>query len=263
MNFYIDFEATQPENEIIAVGAVAENGATFYSLVKPRISCMSNWISQMTHISQEELNQAKNIDEVFVEFDLWVTVQEPNIMKCNFIAYGNDETFIKATLPAIKDDHAFVTAAYLLAKIEDGSKKITKFFNGSISLINAFNYIQSLNNKQQHNPLEDANMLKTVYENIDNLEPLKRHPFGHDFPENKMPSGKFYCITGKKKREFATCDDAIDWLLNTYYPVERRAEVHRDRVAVRIMKAIKQNTKYMNYKWERVKEEKVTAETCG
>ena len=26
MKFYIDFEATQPENEIIAIGACAENG---------------------------------------------------------------------------------------------------------------------------------------------------------------------------------------------------------------------------------------------
>lgn len=49
MIFYLDFEATQPENEIIAIGAVAENGATFHSLVKPQFSSIFNFISQMTH----------------------------------------------------------------------------------------------------------------------------------------------------------------------------------------------------------------------
>ena len=55
MKFYIDFEATQPENEIIAIGAVAENNATFYSLIKPQLSSISPYISQMTHISVEDL----------------------------------------------------------------------------------------------------------------------------------------------------------------------------------------------------------------
>ena len=50
MKFYIDFEATQPENEIIAIGAVAENGATFHSLVKPQLSSISKWVSDLTHI---------------------------------------------------------------------------------------------------------------------------------------------------------------------------------------------------------------------
>ena len=35
MKFYLDFEATRFSNRIISVGCVAENGKTFYSLVKP------------------------------------------------------------------------------------------------------------------------------------------------------------------------------------------------------------------------------------
>ena len=35
MNVYIDLEATQFGKEIISFGAVADNGAEFYSLVKP------------------------------------------------------------------------------------------------------------------------------------------------------------------------------------------------------------------------------------
>ena len=88
MNFYIDFEATQPENEIIAVGVCAENGATFHSLVKPQLSSISQYVSQLTHISAEDLEKAPVIDDVLKSFDLWVMVQESDIMKCRFIAYG-------------------------------------------------------------------------------------------------------------------------------------------------------------------------------
>ena len=58
MIFYLDFEATQPENEIIAIGAVTENGSTFHSLVKPQFSSISQFVSDLTHISQEDLEKA-------------------------------------------------------------------------------------------------------------------------------------------------------------------------------------------------------------
>ena len=68
MKIYLDFEATSPENEIIAVGAVAENGATFYSLVKPQLSTISPYISRLTHIKQADLEKAKVISEVLKDF---------------------------------------------------------------------------------------------------------------------------------------------------------------------------------------------------
>ena len=36
MKYYIDFEAAKYVEEIISVGAVREDGKTFYSLVKPK-----------------------------------------------------------------------------------------------------------------------------------------------------------------------------------------------------------------------------------
>ena len=36
LNVYIDLEATQFGREIISFGAVAENGAEFYTLVRPK-----------------------------------------------------------------------------------------------------------------------------------------------------------------------------------------------------------------------------------
>ena len=163
MNFYIDFEATQPENEIIAIGVAAENGATFHSLVNPQFSSISQYISQMTHITAEDLEKAPNINQVLRDFDLWLMVQEPNIMECRFIAYGDDSKFIKSTLPAITEQHAFTVAAILMAKIEDCYDATRKFFHGTIKLVHAFNYVQSMAIEQKHNPLEDAMMLQKVY----------------------------------------------------------------------------------------------------
>lgn len=267
MKFYIDFEATQPEQEIIAIGAVAENGATFHSLVKPQLAPISDYISQMTHISRADLDMAKTIDDVMIDFDMWAMEQESNIMHCRFISYGDDAQFIKATLPVVKDEHAFTCMACMLAKMEDCSKEMFKFFHGTISLVHAFNYVQSIEIEQKHNPLEDAMMLQKVYEHTQINEPLPCHPLNKNFgaivdsANMKMPSGTFFCRTSMKKsaqiRSFETCDEAIEWLITKVMKVPNPECVHRDRIMANIMKAIRKKEKYCNFFWDRVKEEKV------
>ena len=267
MKFYIDFEATQPENEIIAIGAVAENGATFHTLVKPQLSSISPYVSQLTHISPEDLEKAPNIDKALIDFDLWMTSQESDIMKCRFIAYGDDSKFIKSTLPAIKDERAFTIAAILMAKIEDCYDATRKFFHGTIKLVHAFNYVQSVETEQKHNPLEDAMMLQKVYEYTQTHEPLPAHPLNKNFSEiveYKSPSGTFYCRgTGKnaKEKSFASCEDAIDWLIKDVMRAKEPETIHRDRIMKNIMKAVRTKKAYCSLKWRRVKEE-VTAEIC-
>ena len=265
MKFYIDFEATQPENEIIAIGAVAENGATFHSLVKPQLSSISQYVSQLTHISAEALEKASDINEVLRSFDWWIVQQEPDIMKCRFIAYGDDSKFIKATLPAITEQHAFTVAAILMAKIEDCYDATRKFFHGGIKLVHAFNFVQSMEVEQKHNPLEDAMMLQKVYEYTQTHEPLPAHPLNKGFnatapgAEVKMPSGTFWCATSKKKSAkittFESCDEAIEWLITNVMKAKEPEKIHRDRVMTNIMKAIRKKERYCNLYWDRVKEE--------
>lgn len=263
MLFFLDFEATQA-NEIIAIGCVAENGATFHYLVKPQFSSISQYISQMTHILAKDLEQANTIDYVLIEFNRWLMSQDSNIMNCRFISYGDDEKFIKATLPAITDEYAFTVAAILMAKIENCYEDTRKFFHGPIKLIHAFNYVQSAEVKQKHNPLEDAMMLQKVYEYTHTHDPLPCHPLNKDFDAAlanatvKMPSGTFWCkrTRGEKTIQminFETCDDAINWLLaNVIHPKEPEL-IHRDRIMANIMKAIRKNSKYCNYYWGRIK----------
>ena len=263
MKFYIDFEATQPENEIIAIGAVAENGATFHSLVKPQLSSISQYVSRLTHISPEDLEKASDINEVLRSFDWWMTQQEPNIMKCRFIAYGDDGKFIQSTLPAITEQHAFTVAAILMAKIENCYEDTRKFFHGGIKLVHAFNYVQSMEVEQKHNPLEDAMMLQKVYEYTQTHDPLPAHPLNQNFSEivdYKSPSGIFYCRgLGKnaKERSFTSCEDAIDWLIKDVMRAKEPEAIHRDRIMKNIMKAVRTKKAYCSLKWRRVKEEEV------
>lgn len=269
MLFFLDFEATQPENEIIAIGAVAENGATFYSLVKPQLSSISPYISQMTHISAEDLELAPDINKALIKFDAWIMAQESNIMNCRFISYGDDNKFVKSTLPAISNKHAFTVAAILIAKIEDCSAETKRFFHGTIKLIHAFNYVQATEMEQKHNPLEDAIMLQKVYEHMQTHDPLPCHPLNNNFDaimsnsSMKMPSGTFWCKYTKNGQihNFKTCDDAIDWLITHIMKAKKPELIHRDRIMKNIMKAIRKGTSYCNYKWGRVKsEEKVEKE---
>ena len=266
MKFYIDFEATQPENEIIAIGAVAENGATFYSLVKPQLSSISPYISQMTHISVDDLVCAPDINKTLIKFDTWVMAQENNIMDCRFITYGDDEKFVKNTLPAISNERAFIIAAILMAKIEDCSTETKRFFHGAIKLIHAFNYVQATETEQKHNPLEDAMMLQKVYEHMQTNDPLPCHPLNKDFSTAtsvKMPSGTFWCQTSKKKSAktviFKNCDEAIDWLITNVMKPKEPELIHRNRVMTHIMKAIRKDEKYCNFYWRRVKEDEAAA----
>jgi hypothetical protein len=56
---------------------------------------------------------------------------------------------------------------------------------------------------------------------------------------------------------FATCDDAIDWLIKDVMRAKEPELIHRDRIMANIMKAIRKNSKYCNFLWGRVKEEEV------
>ena len=69
MNYYIDFEATQYNQEIISIGCVREDGKTFYSLIKPKkLKNVTKFISKLTGITKDKLKNAKTSDEVFRDF---------------------------------------------------------------------------------------------------------------------------------------------------------------------------------------------------
>lgn len=265
MKFYIDFEATQPGDEIIAIGAVSENGDTFKRFVKPQLSQLTGYITQLTGIRKTDIDGAATAEEVFSDLYDWC-MRKSNCQACTkweFYAFGNcDAGFIKATLPTVKEHGMILFMCYMATTLQDYSKIVTNYFQGGVSLIKAFNYIETLDKVQIHDPLEDALMLKDVFDKIDGAEPLTDSPFCDTGKKpaaapTKMPSGVFWCYTKGKKQKtlkfFNSCDEAIDWIIKTYVNADMRASVHRDKMMVKIMRAIQSKSKYNNLLWGRDK----------
>ena len=265
MNIYIDFEATQPEQEIISIGAVAENGKTFYSLVKPQFSKVSQYITEMTGITNAQLENEYGLNAVLDLFYIWCKDQEDNLANWHFYSYGNtDIDFLKYSFCNLKTERPLVIASYMMATMQDYSKVVRNYFHGTVSLIRAFNFLKELDDKQKHNALDDAKMLAEVYSKISNQTPLEENPFKVTREEQEahytFPSGRFFCKgLGKnaKEREFADIHEAMEWLINTNIRAEDREAVHRDRMATKIMKSIRKHSNYMGYKWRRDKNTKI------
>jgi DNA polymerase III epsilon subunit-like protein len=256
MNFYIDFEATQPEQEIISIGVYSDSEESFYALVKPQFSKISKYITDMTGITNEMVEDRYDLDTAFNDLYIWCANQESNLNEWHFYSYGDgDVDFIKHSMCNIKTQRPLIIASIMIATMKDYSKEVKKYFCGSTSLIKAYNYLKDLENQQKHNALEDAKMLADVFMKTFNKEPLATNPFIEQAINSyKFPSGKFFCKgIGKnsKEREFGCIQEAIEWIINTNIRTEDRDAVRRDKMAVKIMKAIKKKERYMNYNWRR------------
>ena len=221
------------------------------------IADLSQYITDMTGITNEALATENDLNVVFGDLYAWCYNQEPNITNWHFYSYGDgDVDFIKHSLCNIKGEQQLIIASLMIATMTDFSEKTRKYFCGTVSLIKAFNYLQNLDNKQKHNALEDAKMLAEVFTKIYDKQPLNVFPFERDEnfkPAYTFPSGRFFCKANKKEREFADIHDAIHFLIESNVKKEDREKVHRDRMACRIMKAIRKKEKYMGYNWRREK----------
>lgn len=262
MKFYVDFEATQPEQEIISVGVVAENGQTFYHTITPQFSRVSPYIAELTGLTQSLLDNAgTTFDVAFSNLFDWCVCQSngDGVINWEFYSYSNNDIeFLKASQRNITNNKAYILVSVMIANMKDYSKNVTKFFKGHTSLIKAFNYLQTINQEQYHNALDDAKMLATVARKIETIKPLEEYPFAKNYKNTKyiMPSGVFYCKglgQNAKERKFDSCEEAIEWLINTNIGKNHREGIHKDRMATKIMKAIRKNETYMNYHWRRVK----------
>lgn len=262
MNFYVDFEATQPEQEIISIGVYCDNKESFYALVKPQFSKVSKYITEMTGITNQMLEDRYDFDTVLNDLYVWCAKQESCLNNWHFYSYGDgDVDFLKHTMCNVTTQRPLIIASIMIATMQDFSKEVTKYFRGTTSLIKAFNYLKSLENKQKHNALEDAKMLADVFIKIMDKEPLSENPFVERVVgDYTFPSGRFFCkAKGKnaKEREFGCIQEAIEWLISTNIAKDSRDAVRRDKMATKIMKAIRKNEPYMNYKWRRDKNTKI------
>lgn len=163
MKYYIDFEAAKHIEEIISVGAVREDGETFYSLVKPKDGKITGALTELTGLTEEELNNAPNSEEIFEKLYDWVF----NELKDNlpeFYTWGNhDVEYIRHTFKRTKSLKARFILGYMSGSIRDFSREICRKLKVSnIKMIKFYSCLNRHDNLQNHNSLDDAIMLYNI-----------------------------------------------------------------------------------------------------
>jgi inhibitor of KinA sporulation pathway (predicted exonuclease) len=169
VKFFLDFEATQGSEEIISIGCVSETGEEFYSLTHSRHK-VKPFITQLTGLTQKDINTAPSHDEVFSKFYDWIIRLSPK--NAELYAYGDtDSVFCKNTIPYARTLKAQAMLGLLASNLKDFSTEVQKFFHLD-KKANLF-ITQSLLLEdavlcQSHNALEDAKMLKQIYCSMSN-----------------------------------------------------------------------------------------------
>lgn len=87
-----DEEGYQVNSDIIQIGAVLLSKdlyslGEFSSLVKPR-ETVSQYITDLTGITDEQAQAARPFNEVFTEFDSWVAARVKNVKNTRICAWG-------------------------------------------------------------------------------------------------------------------------------------------------------------------------------
>lgn len=172
MKFYLDFEATQFSNRIISIGCISETGEKFSTLVKPvKGAKISNFITQLTGITNEMIAEAPSAEEAFNSFREWIKEHNTDNLPPQFYVYGNDADYISHTVPYMKDFDAVMTAAAIKGQMIDYSKEVCSHLRrSSVSLRSLVALVKAEDTVvQHHDALEDAEWLKLVAENLDKI----------------------------------------------------------------------------------------------
>lgn len=171
MKFYLDFEATRFSNRIISIGCAAENGNTFYTLVKPvNKAKVDRFITELTGITNDMLAAAPSADEAFNQLFDFIELNSCGIAP-EFYCYGeSDATFIKHTVKYMEDTRACMCALAIGGNLIDYANIVKQFFvvKSDMALRKVYMLIKAKEELvQEHNALEDALMLQCVVENLE------------------------------------------------------------------------------------------------
>jgi DNA polymerase III epsilon subunit-like protein len=262
MKYFIDFEATQFSNEIIAIGCVREDGAEFYSLVHTKKK-LNNFITELTGLTQEMIDVAPSSDEVFTKFFDWCS---ENDSLPEFYCYGNsDKDFVKSNFKKTTCFKAGAILGCIYTSLIDYSSTVKAHFGliQNIALAKVVEYYRKEEIVQAHNALDDAKMLKEVYDHVSG-SPME---FGV-FPEYQAKEAASIVIDGQIKdedlaqmkilrmkggqviEEYATMTEAITWVYNQIPDSDpNKPNMILDRIGRNIKKANRNKTKYFNCRW--------------
>lgn len=262
MNFFVDFEATQFSNGIISVGCVAETGEELYTTVYTRHK-VTPFITELTGITPEQVKSSHIPEDVFSYMFDWVDQiccgESPH-----FYCYGNcDKDFVKNNFRENTNFKASAMLGYLYTDMHDYAEDVKAHFGlcQHIALKKVYDYYTGNKTIQRHNALEDAKMLKVVFENVTN----NSHEFDA-FPEyqakefNKKIEESFSNFNddcrveryknGKMLQSYPSFGAAVKWAYEQIPAGEERAKASLATIAKNIRKASKdKRKKYYNCTW--------------
>jgi DNA polymerase III epsilon subunit-like protein len=231
MNYFIDFEATQYSNEIISIGCVNERGDKFSSLVQANPKKVTNFITELTGITKQDVINAPSADEVFNNFYDWITI-DGNI-DFTFYCYGDtDITFIESNLKKAKNLKAICALSIIGMHLKDYSKIVKEHYGliKNIKLIKLVQYYRGVDHiEQAHDALEDALYLKEIFDNIqkegsnvknpfpdyaEEIKPVKNSVITTDFTEPKDPIAHISIFKqGKYHKSFYSWKEAAEFII--------------------------------------------------
>jgi len=281
MNYFIDFEATQFSNEIIAIGCVRSNGDTFYEEVRAKKK-ITPFITSLTGITDVQNKVAPSSDEVFNKFFDWIS-QYPD-ERAIFYCYGNsDLDFVKKNLILSQNIWAQAALSIIGMNLYDYSKTVKEHFGliKNISLVKIIAYYRGVDSIHQiHNALEDALYLKEVYDNVSNENKVEGHPFPdyeadnyaaikkektnketNQSPRNILRSLKhkvlMYNDTGEiLEQTFYNIGEARAYIISKLGPIDK-AKANKAKIDNKIINAHKKKISYNGHKWNIIVLEKL------
>lgn len=259
MHYFIDFEATQYSMEIISVGCVDENGRTFSTLIRPHnMNKMSDFITELTGITREQLEEAPTADEAFSAFYDWI---DPN-HTAHFFCYGDcDRLFVYRTMRYIRSFRAQCALGLILSKLTDASMIARKYFriDNTLSLKHAVEYFAGELPEVSHEALADAESLRFVYEHVKtgtvDVCPFPEYVTVKKVKPKAAPpkidaTRQIVARSGEKQMEFTSYSQAADWVIRTYLKHSPSSnEMTKFKVERRIRKAATQKKNYQGCKW--------------
>lgn len=282
MNFYLDFEATRFSNRIISIGCTNEKGAKFETLVKPEKGKVDKFITELTGITPEMVEDAPSADEAFNAFAEWAYINSENTPP-KYFCYGNsDVDFIAATIRTMSDFKAISFAASIKALLIDYSSVVKDYLcTGQIALKKVVALIEETDEvEQRHDALEDAEMLRKVVENLqtkctpadaEKLATMKSEPKpgrkkapeifvnwsgkpSDKYLANTLADGTNYvikCASSDGAKYFDSLDTATLWIIKYLAKGLSPKNIgHINNIKSRLGNAIRHNTKYFGFKWE-------------
>lgn len=285
MKVFIDIEANQFSEHMISIGCVCETGARFYSLIAlPKKEKPTKFITNLTGITKEDLAEAPTADEVFLYIDSFLEneCRKANDNHCQFYCYGNDDDrFINRTIKHMNDYRAITFAMTIAGNLINYAEEVKKYFDGFSqnppSLKNAYNFVIQEEIEQKHNALDDALMLKTVYDklfvlstpadgekvydkskvvdNKKNVPDYVLHWLEGNTSKWKAPTGNtgpcvIYCKASEHKvKKFSSIEEATYWAIVFNSLGSPKKNDNFDKVAAKVREAIQDGKHFLNCEW--------------